>query len=140
MLPCLSSPNRNCSRWIPIRFWFSLRIMQAHRSFAIWLNCFTHFKNSFHHSLKVPQHCCLLPSVACFIILSICIVQFSRCRPSNLFQGQIETFDFTQMLQSNLDFIAFMEVSFAHFLFQKKVGGGPKWTRTTDLTIISRAL
>ncbi len=61
-----------------------------------------------------------------------------------------------------------MEVFFAYFLFQKKVGGGgnrtrtgdpllakqvlyqlsytpdkgggPKWTRTTDLTIISRAL
>ena len=28
----------------------------------------------------------------------------------------------------------------AYFLLKKKVGGGPKWTRTTDLTIISRAL
>ena len=32
------------------------------------------------------------------------------------------------------------KVFFAYFLFQKKVGGGPKWTRTTDLTIISRVL
>ena len=32
-----------------------------------------------------------------------------------------------------------IKVFFANFLFQKKVGG-PKWTRTTDLTIISRAL
>ena len=29
---------------------------------------------------------------------------------------------------------------FAFFLSRKKEGGGPKWTRTTDLTIISRAL
>ena len=27
-----------------------------------------------------------------------------------------------------------------HFNRQIKMGGGPKWTRTTDLTIISRAL
>ena len=33
-----------------------------------------------------------------------------------------------------------LKVFFAHFLFQKKVSGGPKWTRTTDLTIISRVL
>ena len=32
------------------------------------------------------------------------------------------------------------KVFFAYFLLQKKVGGGPKWTRTTDLTIISRVL
>ena len=32
--------------------------------------------------------CCLL-----FIILSIFVVQFSRCRPSSLVQGQIETLD-----------------------------------------------
>ena len=32
------------------------------------------------------------------------------------------------------------QVFFAYFLFQKKVSGGPKWTRTTDLTIISRVL
>ena len=33
-----------------------------------------------------------------------------------------------------------MEVLFAYFFFQEKVGGGPEWTRTTDLTIISRVL
>ena len=33
-----------------------------------------------------------------------------------------------------------MEVLFAFFLLQEKEGGGPKWTRTTDLTIISRVL
>ena len=33
-----------------------------------------------------------------------------------------------------------IEVLFAYFFFQEKVGGGPEWTRTTDLTIISRVL
>ena len=51
------------------------------------------YQNSFLAvpAIKVPQHCCLLPSVACFALLSIYIVQFSRCRASGLFQGQIET-------------------------------------------------
>ena len=53
------------------------------------------------------------------------------------------------MLESNLNsghtlqtvrfVLPFMKVFFANFLLKKKVGG-PKWTRTTDLTIISRAL
>ena len=85
---------------------------------------------------------------------------------SSLFQDQIEIPE-SQILQSNIEFI---EVLFAYFLFQEKVSGGdnrartddpllakqvlsqlsytpierdcggPKWTRTTDLTIISRAL
>ena len=33
-----------------------------------------------------------------------------------------------------------IEVLSARPLFQEKAGGGPKWTRTTDLTIISRVL
>ena len=57
----------------------SLRIMQA--SEFIWLNCFYPLFHNF----------CFLPSVACFALLSIYIVQFSRYRPSALFQGQIET-------------------------------------------------
>ena len=47
---------------------------------VLWLHCFTHSLEQ--HSpfyLKVPQHL-LLPSVACFALLSIYIVQFSRCR------------------------------------------------------------
>ena len=32
------------------------------------------------------------------------------------------------------------KASFAFLLSPKKESGGPKWTRTTDLTIISRAL
>ena len=33
-----------------------------------------------------------------------------------------------------------MEVLSAYSFFQERVSGGPKWTRTTDLAIISRAL
>ena len=46
---------------------------------VLWLHCFTHsLKQHSPFYLKVPQHL-LLPSVACFALLSIYIVQFSRC-------------------------------------------------------------
>ena len=52
--------------------------------------CFTHsLERLSPFYLKVPQHL-LLPSVACFALLSIYIVQFSRCS-SSLFRDQIET-------------------------------------------------
>ena len=41
------------------------------------------------------------------------------------------------MLESNFNGI---KVFLAYSLVHKKASGGPKWTRTTDLTIISRAL
>ena len=47
--------------------------------------------------------------------------------------------DFIQPLKQAL-IVFCSKVFFAFFLFQKKEGGGPKWTRTTDLTIISRVL
>ena len=53
-------------------------------------HCFTHsLERLSPFYLKVPQHL-LLPSVACFALLSIYIVQFSRCS-SSLFRDQIET-------------------------------------------------
>ena len=61
-------------------------------------------------------------------------VQFSRCRCSDLFQDQIETFHFHKTLQSKL------EVFFAYFLFQKKVSGGDKRDRTADLLNAIQAL
>ena len=96
--------------------WFSIRIMQA----SVWLHCsFVTLLNF----LKSPQKfvLCYL-SVACSQFLACFTVQFSRCRFSVLFQDQIET------LLSN------------RFDLNLKFSGGPKWTRTTDLTIISRAL
>ena len=44
----------------------------------------------------------------------------------------------SRILQSSFELSS--EVLFASFFFQEKGSGGPKWTRTTDLTIISRAL
>ena len=81
---------------------------------------------------KVPQ-LRLFPSVACSSYFGY-FVQFSRCgsdlkSDSNTCQNKC--------LNPNS---ASCKVFFASFLFQKKGSGGPKWTRTTDLTIISRAL
>ena len=81
---------------------------------------------------KVPQ-LRLFPSVACSSYFGY-FVQFSRCgsdlkSDSNTCQNKC--------LNPNS---ASIKVFFAYFLVHKKVSGGPKWTRTTDLTIISRAL
>ena len=83
------------------------------------------------HNIAVFALCCLL------LYIFVYIVQFSRCRPSNLLQGQIETLT---RVNASIQSRIFMEVFSAYSLFQKRVSGGPKWTRTTDLTIISRAL
>ena len=64
--------------------------MQASQKFCKLANCFTHsLERLSPFYLKVPQHL-LLPSVACFALLSIYIVQFSRCS-SSLFRDQVET-------------------------------------------------
>ncbi len=76
----------------------------------------------------------MFPSVACSSYFGY-FVQFSRCVWS-----LVETrskHSVNQMLESKLKKI---KVLFASFFFQEKGSGGPKWTRTTDLTIISRAL
>ena len=74
-------------------------------------------------------------SVACSQYFESLLFSFQGAA-SNLFQGQIEIPDPSgTSIQAQT-----IEVFFAYFLFQKKVGGGPKWTRTTDLTIISRTL
>ena len=87
---------------------------------SVWLHCsFVTLLNF----LKSPQKfvLCYL-SVACSQFLACFTVQFSRCRFSVLFRDQIET-----VLANRFD-------------LNSKFSGGPKWTRTTDLTIISRAL
>ena len=95
------------------------------------------------------------------------IVQFSRCRPLSL-SGQISVLNLHRALKSVLNgggnrtrtgdpllakqvlyqlsytpasgVPSSAKASFAFLLSPKKESGGPKWTRTTDLTIISRAL
>ncbi len=54
--------------------------MQAHRSFAIGSLFYPSLEQLSPFYLKFHNISLLLPSVACFIILSICIVQFSRCQ------------------------------------------------------------
>ena len=75
----------------------------------------------FNSYIKSPQKfvLCYL-SVACSQFLACFTVQFSRCRSSDLFQGQIETLRICKMLQSNL--------------------GGDKRDRTADLLNAIQAL
>ena len=108
------------------------RIMQAHKEKFFWLNCIypLSYKSNF-------LYCCLL-------IICIIVTVFSFQGASLSFNAQwnpllktsfnIKTRKLIQRGKPKL------KVFFAYFLFQKKVGGGPKWTRTTDLTIISRVL
>ena len=81
--------------------------------------CFTHYTRTASAVLiKVPQLTCYSLLLA-FNIWNYHIVQFSRCS----FQPVKVRFQYPipWILKSNLT-------------------GGPKWTRTTDLTIISRVL
>ena len=124
------NPLRWASIWcrIGFYFWFSLELCRPQFGFIVVFVTLLNF-------LKSPQKfvLCYL-SVACSQFLACFTVQFSRCRFSALFRDQ------TEMLFSKHFSPIWNEVFFAYFLFQKKVSGGPKWTRTTDLTIISRAL
>ena len=97
---------------------------------SVWLHCSFVTLNSY---IKSPQKfvLCYL-SVACSQFLACFTVQFSRCRSSDLFQGQIEILSW--VLRSKL------EVFFAYFLFQKKVSGGDKRDRTADLLNAIQAL
>ena len=72
----------------------------------------------------------MLPSHNCIIIIN---VQFSRCIFEFLFKKLNETsfsWSFSQLPNCQL----------STFNFQLERSGGPKWTRTIDLTIISRVL
>ena len=91
--------------------------MQASEIFGYIV--FTHIPNSFLFGLKFPQFLLLLCCLLFHLELSFTLFSFQGAA-SNLFQGQISVSKFLWVLKSNL--------------------GGPKWTRTTDLTIISRVL
>ena len=96
--------------------------MQAIQS-VITAYCYLPFtRTAFAILFKFPQHfavdnlCCLLS------LLFFIFVQFSRCtlrlKPDTNLQPSVKSLYPTSL----------------------EVSGGPKWTRTTDLTIISRAL
>ena len=92
--------------------------MQASEILA---NCFYPFLQTFLFRLKFPQIAStLLLALPSGIIIHI--VQFSRCA----FQPLLRS-DFSIQIPLGT------EIRSYH-------AGGPKWTRTTDLTIISRVL
>ena len=113
--------------------------MQASQKFCKLANCFTHsLERLSPFYLKVPQHCCFCPLLLASHTLNLHCSVF-KVQPSSLFQGQIEMLNAFKHFNLSLNIFS-MEAFFAHFLSRKKVSGGPKWTRTTDLAIISRAL
>ena len=59
-------------------------LCRLHRSLSIWLIIVVTLLNSFRHSIYIPQHFCFIALCCLLIILSIYIVQFSRCVPSSL--------------------------------------------------------
>ena len=71
----------------------SHELCRHHRSLQIGYIVLPLFKSS---TTLLFALCCLL------LYIFVYIVQFSRCRPSNLFQGQIET-SVNQVLQSKLE-------------------------------------
>ena len=105
-----------------VTFWFSNKKFLELCRLLRGINC-----SLFYPSLleKFPQIKMFYLSVACLILLISWsrIVQFSRCNFQFLCRNQISTLNIPWMLKSNL-----------------LNGGGLKWTRTTDLALIRRAL
>ena len=133
--------------------WFSIRIMQA----SVWLHCsFVTLLNF----LKSPQK-----FVLCY--LSVACSQFLACFHCSVFKVQIRCpaplslprFPSDSLSGFHRSVLLWFSIPFGlvnafSVLFQDQIetllsnrfdlnlkfSGGPKWTRTTDLTIISRAL
>ena len=77
----------------------------------------------------------LFPSVACSSYL-VTLFSFQGAFPAS-FETRSKHLNFKCLYPTSK--FSTMKFLWPTFFFQKKVGG-PKWTRTTDLTIISRAL
>ena len=91
-------------------------------------NCFVLPFEKFHKSF-------LFPSVACSSYL-VTLFSFQGAFPAS-FETRSKHLNFKCLYPTSK--FSTMKFLWPTFFFQKKVGG-PKWTRTTDLTIISRAL
>ena len=91
-------------------------------------NCFVLPFEKFHKSF-------LFPSVACSSYL-VTLFSFQGAFPVP-FETRYKHLNFKCLYP--ISKFSTMKFLWPTFFFQKKVGG-PKWTRTTDLTIISRAL
>ncbi len=107
---------------------FNHESCRLHKEFFA-AHCLYPYQNDFRHSSlgfhNLLSFCPLLLASS----LEIYIVQFSRCRPrrlsaaSGLFLRPDRNVQLLERFHPSLKFL-----------------GGPKWTRTTDLAIISRAL
>ena len=91
-------------------------------------NCLCYPFEKFHKSF-------LFPSVACSSYL-VTLFSFQGAFPVS-FETRSKHLNFKCLYPTSK--FSVMKFPWPTFFFQKKVGG-PKWTRTTDLTIISRAL
>ena len=91
-------------------------------------NCLCYPFEKFHKSF-------LFPSVACSSYL-VTLFSFQGAFPAS-FETRSKHLNFKCLYPTSK--FSTMKFLWPTFFFQKKVGG-PKWTRTTDLTIISRAL
>ena len=91
-------------------------------------NCLCYPFEKFHKSF-------LFPSVACSSYL-VTLFSFQGAFPVS-FETRSKHLNFKCLYPTSK--FSTMKFLWPTFFFQKKVGG-PKWTRTTDLTIISRAL
>ena len=91
-------------------------------------NCLCYPFEKFHKSF-------LFPSVACSSYL-VTLFSFQGAFPAS-FETRSKHLNFKCLYPTSK--FPIMKFPWPTFFFQKKVGG-PKWTRTTDLTIISRAL
>ena len=128
-LPLLSSPN-------PLTLGFgSAEFVSRSGSQAFELcrlrvlrNCLCYPFEKFHKSF-------LFPSVACSSYL-VTLFSFQGAFPAS-FETRSKHLNFKCLYPTSK--FSTMKFLWPTFFFQKKVGG-PKWTRTTDLTIISRAL
>ena len=128
-LPLLSSPNP------PTLGFGSAEFVSRSGSQAFELcrlrvlrNCFVLPFEKFHKSF-------LFPSVACSSYL-VTLFSFQGAFPVS-FETRSKHLNFKCLYPTSK--FSTMKFLWPTFFFQKKVGG-PKWTRTTDLTIISRAL
>ena len=116
------------------------------QKFCNLANCFTLYQNSFHRSFFKFHNIAVLIALCCLLHHTFNLYcSVFKVLASNLFQGQIETFDFSNAsIQSRYPTENFrrisMEVFFAYFLFQKKVGGGGNRTRTVDPLLSKQVL
>ena len=91
----------------------------------------------------VPQHFCLIALCCLLTYFQSTLFSFQGADLPTLFKVRLKHSTFLNAsIQSRIYISGSLSINafFAFLLPRKKEAGGPKWTRTTDLAIISRAL